>query len=148
MSNKKLGSSSRRVVRKRRAGFSLVEAMIALTVVMVAMMTSLASQLASANLLRTSRETNQAVMDLKACMDEILVMPPASLPAPGTPYADDTVIAAYTGLHLTAEQIRVNYPGYVAGGAVPNPLEIELTMTWTDYAGRARTLTLSSMKTQ
>lgn len=137
-----------RKVTGRRAGFSLIETMIGITVVMVAMMASLASQIAASNLQRTSRETNQAVMDLKACMDEILVQPPAALPAAGTPYADNAVIAAYTNLHLTDEQIRVDYPGYVAGGAVPNPLTIVLTMTWTDYAGRARELSLASMKTQ
>jgi type II secretory pathway pseudopilin PulG len=146
-----MGKQRFRILRKgagRRAGFSLIETMIGITVVMVALMASLASQIASSNLHRTSRETNQAVMDLKACMDEILVQPPAALPAAGTPYADDSVIAAYTNLHLRDEQIRVDYPGFVAGGAVPNPLTIDLTMTWTDYAGRSRELTLSSMKTQ
>ncbi|TAJ17989.1 MAG: hypothetical protein EPO68_08520 [Planctomycetota bacterium] len=140
-----------RIPRKRagqRHGFSLIETMIGITVVMIAMMASLASQIAASNLQRSSRETNQAVMDLKACMDEILVQPPAALPAAGTPYADNGLIAAYTDLHLSGEQIRVDYPGYVAGGAVPNPLTIVLTLTWTDYAGRARELTLSSMKTQ
>lgn len=139
-------------IRRRRArdlgGFSLVETMIGITVVMIAMMASLASQIAASNLQRASRETNQAVMDLKACMDEILVQPPAALPSPGTKYADDSVIAAYSDLHLADELIRVDYPGYVAGGAVPNPLTIALSLTWTDYAGRARELTLSSMKTQ
>ncbi|MBM3978069.1 MAG: prepilin-type N-terminal cleavage/methylation domain-containing protein [Planctomycetes bacterium] len=144
----KLNARIRRRGAKHRAGFTLVECMVGMTVMLVALMASLMSQLAASNLLRASRETNQAVMDLKACMDEILVQPPASLPAPGTPYADDTVIAAYTNLHLPGEQIRVDYPGYVAGGAVPNPLSIVLTMTWNDYAGRERTLTLSSMKTQ
>lgn len=142
------GLGVRRQRAPRRGGFSLVETMIGITVVMISMMASLASQIAASNLQRASRETNQAVMDLKACMDEVLVQPPAALPSPGTKYADDIVIAAYTDLHLTDEQIRVDYPGYVAGGAVPNPLTIELTLTWSDYAGRPRELTLSSMKTQ
>lgn len=133
---------------RQLGGFSLIETMIGITVVMVAMMASLASQIAASNLQRASRETNQAVMDLKACMDEILVQAPAALPAAGTKYADNSVIAAYTNLHLANEQIRVDYPGYIAGGAVPNPLTIELTVSWADYAGRARELTLSSMKTQ
>lgn len=127
---------------------TLIETMVGISVMMIGVLGALVSQVASANLLRTSKETNRAVLDLRAVMDQVLVMPAGTIPVAGSVYADNAVITAYNGLHLKDEQITVDYPGYVAGGAVPNPLTIVLTINWTDYAGRARTLTLSSMKTQ
>jgi len=136
-----------RTGRGRRAGFTLIELMIAITVLLVAVLGTFTSQLKARELLQTSRETSIAMADLQGAMEQILLRPVDLIPVPTSAYADDQPIAAYTDLHLPNQQIVADYPGY-SGGAVPDPLTIVLTMTWTDPRGRPRTKTLRSMKTR
>lgn len=143
------GFGRRRPVRGRRgrAAFTLVELMIAITVLLVAVLATFVSQLTSRDLLRTARETEVAVGDLEAAMERVLVFPPDQLPGPTGRFPDGQPIAAFDGLHLPNESIVVTYPGY-AGGAVPDPLSIVLTLTFDDFKGRQRVLRLASMKTR
>ena len=53
--------------------------------------------------------------------------------------------AEFDGLHLRDERLVVTYPGYTAGSA-PDPLPIVVTVSWSDFKGRARSLRLMSMK--
>lgn len=139
---------ARRAVRRARAGFSLVELSIAIVVLMVAVLTAFEVQLGSQRLVRTSRETNTAMADLGAAMEQALLLPKDDIPVAGSMYAADQTIDAFTGLHLRDERMVATYPGYLAGGPVPDPLVIVLTVTWADHAGRPRALQLSSMKTR
>ena len=59
--------------RRPRAGFTLVELMIALGVLMVAVMATFSSQVTSFNLTTTSRETQTAISDLETCMEQLLL---------------------------------------------------------------------------
>jgi prepilin-type N-terminal cleavage/methylation domain-containing protein len=129
-------------------GFTLTELMISVAVLLVAVLGTFATQLESADLMRTSRETNAAVMDLRSAMDRILASPFDDLAVAGSAYADGAEIEDFEELNLAGETITVDYPDYVAGGPVPDPLEIVLTIAWTDFAGRDRTLRLVSMRTQ
>jgi type II secretory pathway pseudopilin PulG len=144
--------ASRRAGRARRSsprgGFTLIEVMFATGVIMAAMMAAFASQVYSVNLLKCSRETEVALSDLRSAMDEILTQSTVDLPGTSGQYTDDEPIAKFTGLNLTDESIVVDYPGYVAGGTIPDPLPIVLTCTWSDYRGRTRSLSLASMKVQ
>lgn len=126
----------------------MVELSIAIAVLLLAVLTAFEVQLASQRLVRTSRETNLAMGDLSAAMEELLLMPKDDIPVAGSPFELDQPIADFNELHLNDEAIVPSYPGYVLGGDVPDPLEIVLTVTWTDHAGRARRLQLSSMKTR
>jgi len=126
--------------RQRRAGFTLTEVMVAIGVMLVAVVGSFASQMASVNLMRTSRETNVAMMDLQAAMDRILLTPHLGIPAA---FANGQPIAAFDDLHLPDQSIVVTYPGF-AGGTTPNVLQISLLMTWTDFQGRQRSLSLAT----
>ena len=132
--------------RRSNAGFTMVELMIAIGVLLVAVMTALSSQVASMNLMQTSRDTGIAIGDLQAAMEEALVMPVDNLPIAGSAFAHGQPVAAFEGLHLGAERIVATYPGYFAGGPIPDPLPIVMTITFNDYANRQRTLQLSSMK--
>lgn len=136
-----------RMVRSGRAGFTLVELMISIIVLLVAVLATFTSQLKSRELLQTSRETGIAMADLQSAMEQILLRPVDQIPIAGSLYADDQPIAAFTNLHLANEVITADYPGF-AGGAVPDPLQISLTITWTDPRGRPRTKSLRSMKTR
>ena len=130
---------------RSRRGFSLLEVTFATGVLLVTLMAAIASQVAALNLVRTSREHNTAMAELTAAMEEVLVPVIDTLPVATSPYADDQPIAAFEGRVLRDERITCDYPGYT-GGAVPDPLEIRLTLEWTDWAGRPARARLSTMK--
>lgn len=134
------------MAERRQAGFTVLELMVAISVLLVATLTALSSQVTSMNLMRTSRETNTAMSDLQAAMEQLLLVPAADLPEHGD-FGEGLSITAFDGLHLAGERIVVTYPGY-DGATVPDPLPIVLTLGWNDYAGRPRDLTLRSMKVQ
>ena len=131
--------------RGPRAGFTLLEILIAVAVLIVAVTAAFATQLSSLNLLHTARETNTAMADLENAMERALALATDQIPVPGSAFQAGQPIAAFAGLHLDNQSIVATYPGY-AGGAVPDPLEIVLTMTWDDWVGRPRTMRLSTMK--
>ncbi len=129
-----------------RAGFSMLEIMIAIAVLLISILGAFGSQLTSLNSIRTSRETDAAVSDLKACMEQILAHTSDEIPISGSLFEADLPVAHYTSLNLSDELLVPSYPGYTLGGEVPDPLEIVLTLDWSDYQGRARQLNLRSLK--
>ncbi|MFN0242116.1 MAG: prepilin-type N-terminal cleavage/methylation domain-containing protein [Planctomycetota bacterium] len=137
-----------RRARRTRQGFTLVEMMIAITVLAVAVLSTFITQISSHNLMRTSRETNVAMADAEAAMDRLLLLPVDEIPVAGSLFAAGQPVAAFTNLHLDNETIVPTYPGFAGVGAIPDPLQIVLTVTWNDYAGRQRIIRLSSMKTR
>ena len=122
-----------------------MEVMVAVGVLIVATLAAFSSQLTSVRLVNDSRQTDTAIADLRGCMEQVLVLQTDQIPIPTSDFADGQAIAMYTDLHLPDQRITATYPGY-AGGAVPNPLPIVLTMTWSDALGRPRTQRLRSMK--
>lgn len=124
----------------------MVELMVAIGVLLVAVMSAFSSQLTSLNLTKTSSETKTAITDLQTAMEELLLEPAAGMPLVGEPFEAGVPLAAFADLHLQDEQIVPSYPGYTPGNPVPDPLQITLTVTWSDYAGRARSLDLSTVK--
>lgn len=129
-----------------RAGFTMVEVMVSVGVLLVSVMAAFGSQLTSFRLMTASRESDVAIGDLAACMEELLLLPVDAIPIATSEYAADQPIARYEGLHLRDQRIVASYPDYVAGGAVPDPLQIRLTGTWTDPRGGARRLEMRSLK--
>ncbi|MDP6939077.1 MAG: prepilin-type N-terminal cleavage/methylation domain-containing protein [Planctomycetota bacterium] len=132
--------------RRHQAGFSMVEVMLALSVLLVAVLGAFSSQAASSNLIRISRETDLALADLQACMEQALTLNTDDLPIVGSLFEDGQPVALYEDLNLEGESIVTTYPNYVVGQTIPDPLEIVLTLTWNDYGTRPRTVTLRSVK--
>lgn len=130
----------------RRAGLTMVEIMIAIGVLLVAVLAAFSSQVASMNLVSGSRETDTAISDLQACMEQVLTLPAGDIPVAGSEFQAGQPVAAFTDLHLEDERLVCSYPGYVPGGEVPNPLTIVLTLTWSDHKGRERSQTLRTLK--
>ncbi|MFT5049036.1 MAG: prepilin-type N-terminal cleavage/methylation domain-containing protein [Chlamydiales bacterium] len=128
------------------AGFTLLELMVAIGILLVASMGALTSQVTSMNLIKTSRETNIAMAELQAAMERVLAEPAQQLPI-HTEYGEGVSIPAFMDRHLQDENVVVTYPGYV-GGDVPDPLPVQLTIRWSDFHGRPRSLLLTSMTTQ
>lgn len=136
------------VRRERRAGLTMVELMVAISILLFAVSGAVASQVYSQRLASTGAETSAAMADLQTCMERILLRPVETIPVAGSAFEANQPVAAFEGLHLTGERIVPTYPGYVVGGAVPDPLEIVLTITWRDHGGRTRMLRLACMKTR
>ncbi|MCC6406354.1 MAG: hypothetical protein IT453_04240 [Planctomycetes bacterium] len=133
--------------RGTRAGFTVIELTVSMTVLMVAVLTTMASQLVALDLVKTVREQSAAMSDLQSAMDELQMQPPDQLAIATSTYADDQPIATFNDRNLPNETITPDYPGY-AGGAIPDPLQIVLTCAWTDWKGRPRTLQLASAVTR
>ena len=131
----------------RQAGFGLVELVVALSIASIVILGVGLTQAASVELNRTSNETNLAVADLRTAMEEILSLSLEEVPDVGGPYAPGIPVAAYSDLHLDGERLVVSYPNY-AGGDVPDPLEILVTVTWNDFAGRPRSVSMATWMTR
>jgi len=133
--------------RAGSSGFTLVELMIAATILMVAVLATFVAQISSHNLVRVARDTNTGMADLEAAMEEVKLLPVDAIPIATSAFKPNTPIAAFTNLHLKNESIVPTYPGY-GGGTIPDPLQIVLTLTFKDNKGRPRTMKLASMKTR
>jgi len=138
-----IGSRLRRARGGSAGGFTLIELMVAASVLLIAVMAALTSQLSSMNLVRASRESNTAMTDLQTAMEEVLFDPIDQIPLlhPG-----GQALPNYTNLNLTNQTIVATYPTYGGAGPVPDPLEIVLTMTWLDWRGRPMTARLATVK--
>jgi hypothetical protein len=122
----------------------MLELMIAVVLLTIGVLSAFYGQVSSLNLLRAAQERNTAMSDLEACMETILSEPLSTIP--GT-FPGGVSVPAFDGLNLTAEQIVPTYPGF-AGGPVPEPLEILLTATWSDWRGRPQAIRLASVRTR
>ena len=130
---------------RTRAGFSLLELMIAVVLLTFGVLSAFYGQVSSLNLLRAARERNTAMSDLEACMETILAEPLEDIPGS---FPGGVSVPAYDGLHLDGQLLVPVYPGYAGVGPVPEPLEIRLTVTWNDWRGRAQTVRLASVRTR
>jgi len=137
-----------RATRCSSRGVTLVELMIAISVLLITVAGAVSSEIASQRLLVTSTETSTAMTDLQACMEKLQLMAIEDIPIVGSEFEADQPVEAFEGLHLADQRIVASYPGYVVGQAVPDPLEIVLTLTWSDPQRRGRSLQLASMKTR
>lgn len=132
----------------RSAGFTVIELMLGIGVLLVAVLGALGSQLVSHDLVQVTRETDAATTDLQAAMEQLLLDTSDEIPVAGSPFQSGQPIAAFENLHLKDERIVATYPGYTPGLAVPDPLQIVLTATWTDFRGRPRNMRIACLKTR
>ena len=132
----------------RRAGVSMLEMLIAISVLLVAVGGSYLSQVTSMGLIEQSRDRAQALMDLEACMQQVALLPSASLPVAGSAFEHGLPVAFYEGLHLPEQRIVATYPGFDPALEVPDPLQVVLTATWEDRMGREQSQRLRGMRVQ
>lgn len=126
----------------------MIELMMAVVILVVAIGAAMSAQVIGSNLLRTSRESNTAMNDLQGAMELAILQAPAALPIAGSEFADGVAIPRFNNLHLRNQTITATYPGYVAGAAIPDPLQVVMTVQWNDYLNRPRSLSLATMRTR
>lgn len=134
--------------RIRSGGFTMVEMIVAIAVMLIAVLATSVAQVSALRLQDGARETAKALADLESAMESVLSKQVETIPVAGSPYQAGQPIAAYEKLHLKNQRIVPSYPGYTAGGVVPDPLTIVLTATWTDRRGAPRRAVLRGMKTR
>lgn len=120
----------------------MLEVMFGTLVLMISLLAAFTSQILSLNLVRSARDVNTATSELTAALEEVTTPNIDTIPATFAPGAE---IAKYNARVLRGERIVVTYPNF-AGGAVPNPLEVRVTINWTAWNGRASTLSVSTLK--
>lgn len=123
-------------------GFTLVETMVAITVLMVAVLGTLSAQWHSGMLRETSHDTAQASADLQSAMDTLLLLPADEIPSA---YPDGVALTEWTNRHFAVQSITPGYPG-VSGSVHPDPLQIRLVLAFEDRRGRARRMELNTLK--
>lgn len=138
------GSCVRRAAPRGRAGFTLLEVLFATGILLVALSAAVSGQLVSLGLVRTARESNTAIAELSAAMESVLAQPLDSIPS-AAGFPEGAPIAAFTDRALRDQRIVPDYPNH-AGGAAPDVLQVVLTLSYTDWAGRPAQLRLASMK--
>lgn len=129
-----------------RAGVTVVEVLCAATVLVVAVLATLSTQLSSLELVQQSRETEIAMADLRAAMELVLLESIDDIPAAGN-FPPAQSIPAFDDKSLRDERIVPSYPGWSAATPL-DPLPIVLTLSFSDRKGRPRTLRLSTFKTR
>ena len=85
----------RSVRRASCAGFSLIELMMAVVILVVSICAAISSQVIAHNLLRTSRESNAALSDLQGAMELAILQNPAALPLAGSEFESGVAIARF-----------------------------------------------------
>ena len=134
--------------RRRRAGFTMLELLISISVLLVATVAAFGSQIASFGVIDSSRDSSVAMTDLEVCMERMLALSADEIVASGSDYQPGQPIAEFTELHLAGRQIVPSYPNYPGAGTPPDPLDVVLTATWLDSRGRQQRLTLSTQITR
>lgn len=129
---------------RSRQGSSLVEVLLAASMLSVSMLGALRSQVSSVQLMKEARETELAVQVLHEAMARAQLETNAELAgadgdlAPGEPLA--------TSLVLTDQVVQYTLPGLADGDPVPVCLGLRFQISWTSSSGLPRTLALVGAK--
>ncbi len=131
----------RKASRRLLGGHTLVEVLIAATILVTVLMASVRSQMSSLQLLKTARETEVATEILQEAMAQAFLESNGELAGAGGDYAPGDPI-------VTHQTLRDQALTYVLpdGGVVGGFLDIQFQITWTSSTGQQRTLTLSGGK--
>ena len=136
---------TRGALGRRRSGFTMVELIVATSILLLATAAAFGSQLASFGMIDSSRDASVAMNDLEACMEQVLTQSADNIPLR---FPAGERIAGFNELHLRGQVVVPSYPNYAGAGDVPDPLDIVLTSTWLDGRGRPQLLTLSTQVTR
>lgn len=127
------------------SGFTLVELTVAITVLLVAVLSTGVAQLSAFRLQQGAKETTYAHAALESAMESILSR---SLDDIDDRHPAGQPMAGFQAPGIHDLRLVPSYPGWTAGTPPPDPLTIVVTATWTDRRGEERRDTLRGMKTR
>ena len=130
-----------------RGGFTLLELMIAITVMAIGLAAAFGGQISTHRVIEQSRDTQLALTQLEAVAEAVIAEVPGDLPTHEN-YGAGQAVQLATESGLMDLTIVCRYPNWAAGGEVPDPLMVDIEATWTDSERRPRTLTLSTAVSQ
>lgn len=116
-----------------RAGYSLVEVLIAATVLMAGVCGTLITNVASWNLTRTAEETKLVTIALSEAVERLRLLEPEEVT---TTFPESAPLPDLDAA-LTELAIVPTYPGYAAGDGA---ITIQLRATWRTFDGQTRTV--------
>lgn len=111
------------------AGMTLVEIMMALTVLTVVMVMLFGAFLSGHMLSRVNKDKHRALMDTTALMEQMAMIPIGNL---GTTFPNAINIPDFNNLHIPDQRVQVVYDN---GNPNARPLGYQIISTWTT-AGR------------
>lgn len=127
---------------RARRGHSLVELLIAATILIIALGGSFTSHLSARGLLRESRDTDLAIAALRSNMERLRLMTVADLTQPAGDIVSGQPIAPVNGVPLEQMVLTYETPDWALGNAAPGVLNVRLRLDWTSSNGNARTMSL------
>jgi prepilin-type N-terminal cleavage/methylation domain-containing protein len=133
--------------RTKSGGFTFVEVLVAVTLLVIGFLGVYGSLHASSLLRETANETNVAMFKLQTTMEYLFCLPFDQVPAlfPDGTAVDVTALMDANpdnNFLLPGEQIVVTYPN----GAEGDPLHFAITITWNSRLGTVRTETIESAR--
>ena len=128
-------------LNRRRSGFTMIELLVAITVLLVSLAAAVGGQVASFGLIGSSRDATLAMAELERCMEEVLTKSSDNIPVD---FPEGASIPGYEGGALNEQVIVPTYPDYGGSGPIPDPLDVVLEARWLDARGRLQRLTLTT----
>ena len=110
---------------RKYAGSTMVELMLALTVLVVVLVTLFGTYLSTQVLSRVNKDKHRVLMDATALMEQMRLMPIGNL---GAAFPDSTDIPQFNDLHVTNQRVQVVYDD---GNPAARPLNYQVVSTWT-----------------
>lgn len=127
---------------RRRKGFTLIEVLMALLVVIPVILGTIGVNIYTYRTSETSRNTMTAVQDANTVVERIRnVASGQGLNQVVATYPSGQAVSGFA--NLTNEQVVVTYPSSTA-----DPLAITITVTWQDPQGRAMSRALVTQVTR
>ncbi len=138
----------RRMKRPRDTrGFTFVEVLVAITLMIIGFLGIYASLFSSSMLRETANETNIAMFKLNTTAEYLFTIPFDTIT---TRFPEGAVVDVNAfvdsdpnnDFSLSAEQVTVNYPN----GIDADPLHFVVTINWTSRMGTVRTESISTAR--
>jgi prepilin-type N-terminal cleavage/methylation domain-containing protein len=125
---------------RKNSGMTLVELMLALTILAVAIVALFGSFLSTQVLSRVNKDKHRALMDTTALMEQMGTIPLANL---GTTFPHSTDIPQFNDLHVREQRVQVVYEN---GDPNARPLNYSVVSTWRTAGGLPARLVVRGLR--